>query len=68
MKGFGHRRLAGILFFVVIATGLVAAKRQPQSAPPAQSQPYAQQAQPVNPDAAASGELSAEGSPCGRRP
>jgi F-type H+-transporting ATPase subunit b len=60
MKGFGHRRLAGILFFVVIATGLVAAKRQPQSAPPAQSQPYAQQAQPVNPDAAASGELSAE--------
>jgi F-type H+-transporting ATPase subunit b len=60
MKRFVDRQLALVFFLTCLSAGVVAAQQQPQSAPPAQSQPLAQQAQPVNPDTAASQELSTE--------
>jgi F-type H+-transporting ATPase subunit b len=60
MKRFLNRRLALLFFLVCLSIGVVTAQQQPQSAPPAQSQPSAQQAQPVNPNTAAGGELASE--------
>jgi F-type H+-transporting ATPase subunit b len=53
-------RLALPLFLVCLSVGVITAQQQPQSAPPAQSQPSAQQPQPPNPDTAVSQELSTE--------
>jgi F-type H+-transporting ATPase subunit b len=60
MRHFLNRRVALLFFLTCLSIGVVTAQQQPQSAPPAQSQPSAQQAQPVNPDTAASGELARE--------
>jgi F-type H+-transporting ATPase subunit b len=59
MKRFLRSRLALLVFLICLSVGIAAAQ-QPQAAPPAQSQPSSQQAQPVNPDTATSQELSAE--------
>jgi len=60
MKRLRESRFALLFFLVCMSVGIVTAQQQPQSAPPAQSQPSAQQAQPPNPDTAVSQELSAE--------
>jgi len=60
MRRFLNRRIALGIFLACLSMGVVTAQQQPQSAPPAQSQPSAPQAQPVNPDDAASRELSTE--------
>jgi F-type H+-transporting ATPase subunit b len=59
MKCFRGSRLALLFLLGWLCVGVVLAQ-QAQPAPPAQSQPSAQQPQPVNPDAAASNELSTE--------
>jgi len=59
MKRLRESRFALLFFLVCMSVGIVTAQ-QPQPAPPAQSQPSAQQAQPPNPDTAVSQELSAE--------
>src|SRR5262252_9492412 len=59
MKCFRGSRLALLFLLGWLCVGVVLAQ-QAQPAPPAQSQPSAQQPQPVNPDTAASNELSTE--------
>ena len=60
MKRLLRFRLAVLFFLACLSVGAITAQQQPQPAPPAQSQPSAQQAQPVNPDTAAGRELSTE--------
>ena len=59
MKCFRGSRLALLFLLGWLCVGVVLAQ-QAQPAPPAQSQPSAQQPQPVNPDTASSNELSTE--------
>ena len=55
-----NNRLALPFFLVCLSVGVITAQQQPPSTPPAQSQQSTQQAQPANPDTAASQELSTE--------
>jgi F-type H+-transporting ATPase subunit b len=60
MKRLVTSRFALLFLLACLSIGVVTAQQQPQSAPPPQSQPATRQAQPVNPDTAASQELSTE--------